>query len=132
MNPRGISFRLNTLITSAAVLIITMIVYINFYLSNEILVGKIEEGAINQSNLVISKISRITVGTEEIAKNVSLQSLYHYRNEDLNQFLNQVLISNTILESLHVEFAGKAGNAGLKFSSDKNGQMDIIPDTILK
>lgn len=128
MNPRGISFRLNTLITSAAVLIIAMIVYINFYLSNEILVGKIEEGAINQSNLVISKISRITVGTEEIAKNVSLQSLYHYRNEDLNQFLNQVLISNTILESLHVEFAGQTGNSGLKFSSDKNGQMNIIPD----
>jgi len=58
------------------------------------LVEKIEDGAVNQSNMVISKISRITVGTEEIAKNVSVQALYYFKNNDLEVFLQQVLKSN--------------------------------------
>lgn len=71
MSQKGISFRLNTLIISIAILIIASVVYINHHFSNKILVGEIEKGAINQSNLVISRISRITVGTEEIARNVA-------------------------------------------------------------
>jgi len=104
MSQRGISFRLNSHVTAFAILIISAIVFLNYHYSTKILVEKIEEGAINQSNLVISKISRITVGTEEIAKNVSYQALYYFQHNDLEVFLNQVLTSNTILESINVEF----------------------------
>ncbi len=104
MSQKGISFRLNSHVTAFAVIIISAVVYINYHFSNKMLIDKIEEGAINQSNLVISKISRITVGTEEIAKNVSYQTLYYYRHNDLELFLNQVVKSNPILESIHVEF----------------------------
>lgn len=127
---RGISFRLNTLITSATVLIIAAIVYINFHLSNRILIGKIEEGAINQSNLVISKISRITIGTEEIAKNVSSQSLYHFRNQNLESFIDQVFNSNNILKSLHIGFWDKPGSPDFIFSSENSGQADTAPEFI--
>ena len=76
MSKKGISFRLNSHVTAFAILIISAIVYINYHFSNKILIKKIEEGAINQSNLVISRIARITVGTEEIARNVSFQAPY--------------------------------------------------------
>jgi sigma-B regulation protein RsbU (phosphoserine phosphatase) len=105
MSQKGISFRLNSHVTAFAILIISAIVYLNYHSSNKILIEKIEEGAINQSNLVISRISRITIGTEEIAKNVSNQAVYYYQHNDLDLFLNQVLESNSILESIHVEFA---------------------------
>jgi sigma-B regulation protein RsbU (phosphoserine phosphatase) len=103
---RGISFRLNSHVTAFAILIISVVVYINYHFSNKVLIDKIEEGAVNQSNYVISRISRITVGTEEIARNVSYQALYYYQHNDLDFFLKQVVSSNKILESIHVEFLG--------------------------
>lgn len=113
MSQKGISFRLNSHVTAFAILIISAIVYINYHFSNKILIRKIEEGAINQSNLVISRIARITIGTEEIAKNVSFQALYYQQHNDLELFLQQVLKANPILESIHVEFFDDESN---KFS----------------
>jgi sigma-B regulation protein RsbU (phosphoserine phosphatase) len=122
MSNKGISFRLNSHITTIAIIIIATIVYINYHFSNKILKDKIEEGAINQSNLVISKISRITIGTEEIARNVSYQALYFHRNNDLEFLLKQVLASNKILESIHVELIDNQHQNLLRFSSDKPEQ----------
>ncbi|HAH23307.1 MAG TPA: hypothetical protein DCL77_06050 [Prolixibacteraceae bacterium] len=121
MNNRGISFRLNSTITSVAILIIAAIVYINYHFSNRILKDKIEEGAVNQSNLVISKIARITIGTGEIARNVSYQALYYYQKNDLNFFLKQVLESNKILESIDIELLDQQKKHLLQFSSGMTG-----------
>jgi len=130
MKQRGISFLLNSQITTIAIVIIASIVYINYYFSKEVLVKKIEDGAVNQSNMVISKISRITVGTEEIAKNVSVQALYYFKNNDLDFFLQQVLKSNSIIESIHVELIGTDQKQLLKFSSNKKGQNICNPDSL--
>jgi len=130
MNQKGISYRLNSHITSIAIVIIAAIVYFNYYFSKEILVEKIEDGAVNQSNMVISKISRITVGTEEIAKNVSVQALYYFKNNDLEVFLQQVLKSNKTIESIHVELIGTKQQHLLKFSSNKQGQIICNPDSV--
>ena len=130
MKQRGISFLLNSQITTIAIVIIASIVYINYYFSKEVLVKKIEDGAVNQSNMVISKISRITVGTEEIAKNVSFQALYYFKNNDLDFFLLQVLKSNNIIESIHVELIGTDQKQLLQFSSNKQGQNICNPDSL--
>jgi len=130
MNQKGISFRLNSHITSIAIVIIAAIVYFNYYFSKEVLVEKIEDGAVNQSNMVISRIARITVGTEEIAKNVSVQALYYFKNNDLDDFLRQVLKSNNIIESIHVELVGIKQQRLLKFSSNKQGQNTCNPDSL--
>ena len=130
MNQRGISFRLNLQITTIAIVIITAIVYLNYYFSNKVLVNKIEEGAINESNFVISKISRITIGTEEIAKNVSFQALYYFNDNKLDLFLDQVLRSNEILESIHVELLSKERHQLLKFSSNRSGHIICNPDSL--
>jgi len=130
MNQKGISFRLNSQITSIAIVIIAAIVFINYYFSKEVLVKKIEDGAVNQSNMVISKISRITVGTEEIAKNVSAQALYYFKNNDLDIFIQQVLKSNNTIESIHIELIGSKQNHLLKFSSNKQGQNICNPDSL--
>jgi sigma-B regulation protein RsbU (phosphoserine phosphatase) len=130
MNQKGISFRLNSQLTTIAIIIIASVVYINYHFSNRILIKKIEEGAINQSNLVISRIARVTVGTEEIAKNVSYQALYYAKNNDLELLLNQVLKTNGILESIHVELFDSQTNRFLKFSSNKSGQLICNPDSL--
>jgi sigma-B regulation protein RsbU (phosphoserine phosphatase) len=134
MSQRGISFRLNSHVTAFAILIISAIVYLNYHSSNKILIEKIEEGAINQSNLVISNILRITVGAEEIAKNVSHQALYYNKHNDLDQLLNQIIESNTILESIHVEFADEQQSSFSACSSNEscrhrcNASNDIFPE----
>ena len=130
MKQRGIFFLLNSHITTIAIVIIASIVYINYHFSKEILVKKIEDGAVNQSNMVISKISRITVGTEEIAKNVSVQALYYFKHGDLGTFLQQVLKSNNIIESIHIELIGTDQKQLLKFSSNNQGQNICNPDSL--
>ena len=130
MKQRGISFLLNSHITTIAIIIIAAIVYINYYFTREVLVNKIEDGAVNQSNLVISRIARITVGAEEIAKNVSAQALYHYKNNDLDIFLQQVLKSNDIIESIHIELIDIKKQHLLKFSSNKPERSICNPDSL--
>ena len=130
MSQKGISFRLNSHITTIAIVIIAAIVYLNYHFSKKILEGKIEEGAINQSNLVISSISRITVGTEEIAKNVSSQALYFNKQNDLDFFMNQVLVSNKILESIHIELIDNEQKLIQKFSSNKSGRSTFEADSL--
>ena len=130
MKQRGISFLLNSHITTIAIVIIATIVYVNYYFTREVLVNKIEDGAVNQSNMVISRIARITVGTEEIAKNVSAQALYYYKNNDLDIFLQQVLKSNEIIESVHIELFDAKKQHLLKFSSNKQGRSICNPDSL--
>jgi sigma-B regulation protein RsbU (phosphoserine phosphatase) len=128
MKNRGISFRLNSTITTVAILIIASVVYINYHFSNRILKDKIEEGAVNQSNLVISKISRITIGTAEIARNVSYQALYYYQHKDLDLFLKQVLESNKILESIDIVLLDPQRKHLLQFSSGNQVIFSCRPD----
>jgi len=131
MSQKGISFRLNAHITTIAIIIIASIVYVNYYFGSKILISKIEEGAINQSNLVISKISRITVGTEEIANNVSHQALYFNQHNDLIFLLQKVLESNQIIESIHVELLDAKSGKLMKFSSNKPGQLICLSDSLI-
>lgn len=118
MNQKGISFRLNTHITTIAIFIIAAIVYSNYHFSKKILLNKIEEGAINQSNLVIAKISRITVGTEEIAKNLSAQVLYYQKHNDLSFFLSKILESNHTIQNIEVDLLEPKQNSIVKYSPD--------------
>lgn len=128
MNNKGISFRLNSTITTVAILIIATVVYINYHFSQQILKDKIEEGAIHQSNLVISKIARITVGAAEIARDVSHQALYYHKNNDLDLFLQQVAESNKILEGIDVELLNPQKDNLLQFSSTKQNRFACRPD----
>jgi len=131
MNQSGIVFRLNSNLTTIAIIIIASIVFINYHFSKKTLINKIEEGAINQSNLVVSRISRVTVGTEEVAKNVANQAMYYNKNHDLDFFLNQVLNTNEILESVHLELFDDQNNKFLKFSSNKANQLICNPDSLI-
>ncbi len=117
MKQRKISFRLNTHITTIAILIITAIVIANFLMSKKVIIKSIEEGAINHSNLIISRISRITIGTEEIAKNISQQVLYYQQNNDVQYFINQIIESNSILENIEVELLIENIDSIVRYSS---------------
>ena len=130
MNNKGISFRLNSTITTVAILIIATIVYLNYHLSNRILKDKIEQGAVNQSNEVISMISRITVGTGEIARNVSHQALYFYQHNDLDLFLKQVLESNNILEGIGIELRDLQNNNPQQFWAGQTGLSGCLPNNL--
>lgn len=128
MVDKGISFRLNTHITSIAIIIISLIVYTNYYLANKFFISKIEEGTINKSNLVISKIARLTVGTEEITKNVSYQVLYFNRNNDLKEFISKVKDVNNFIEGIYVEIFDSTKNEYQKYSTDIEGIATCIPE----
>lgn len=125
MSQKGISFRLNSQITIIAILIISAIVFINYHFSNKVLVQKIEEGAVNQSNLVISRIARITVGTEEIARNISYQALYYNQHNDVDNFINQVLKVNPLIEGIQINIFDSKDNRLHIFSTRKDSMSEM-------
>lgn len=130
MSQKGISYRLNANITTIAIILISAIVYINYHFSKKVLIGKIEEGAINQSNLVISTISRITVGTEEITSNVTRQVLYYQQHNDTELFLHKVLEVNSILESIQAELIDVKNKKIVRYSSGKFCQTNSLVDSL--
>jgi len=131
MNKKGISYRLNWAITSIAILIIAITGYINYRFNDYLLIAKIEEGAIYQSNLVVSKISRITIGTEEITRNISYQTLYFYKRNDLSLYLKQVLASNKTLESVQVELVDSLKEDVTKFSANRLSEAICKPEPLI-
>ncbi len=131
MNQQGLSFRLNSTITTVAIIIIASVVYFNYHFSNKILIGKIEEGAVNQSNLVISKISRITIGTEEIARNVSHEAPYFQKNAILEPFLRQALQNNPILENIHVELFDSQQKSKIVYAANPLGAQDFFHNKLI-
>lgn len=131
MNNKGISYRLNSTITSIAILIIAILGFINLRFSDQLLMSKVEEGAIHQSNLVISRISRITIGTEEITRNISYQALYFYQHGDVEKLLNQVLSTNKTLESIQVELLDNQQRDVLKYSAIRQNDSICKPSLIV-
>jgi sigma-B regulation protein RsbU (phosphoserine phosphatase) len=127
MNNKGISYRLNSTITSIAIIIIAILGFINLRFSDQLLRSKIEEGAIHQSNLVISKISRITIGTEEITRNTAYQALYFYQHHDVDKLLNQVLSTSKFLEGINIELLDNDQHDVLKFSAIRNNDSICQP-----
>lgn len=127
MKNKGISYRLNWTITGIAILIIAVIVYINHRFTDQVLMEKIEEGAIHQSNLVVSKISRITIATEEITRNVSHQAFYVYQHNELDFLLKQILASNKIIEHIEIELLDDQKKGIRKFSAGNLNQTICIP-----
>ncbi|MBC8005759.1 MAG: SpoIIE family protein phosphatase, partial [Verrucomicrobia bacterium] len=121
------SYRLNWTITSIAILIIAAIVFINHRFSDQVLMEKIEEGAIHQSNQVVSKIARITIGTEDITRNIANQAFYFYQHNELDFFLKQILASNEILESIEVYMLDDLQKDVRKFSSGNLDELICIP-----
>lgn len=110
MNKKRISYRLSIYIFTIAVIVMSAIVLINYEYSKRLLMGHIEENAINQSKLIINEVSRPIVTSQEITRNVANQALYYLKNDDLEFFLKQVLIANKSLSGVHVslfpEFTG--------------------------
>lgn len=131
MNNKGISYRLNSTITSIAIIIIAILGYINNRFSDQILMSKIEEGAIHQSNLVVSKISRITIGTEELTRNIAYQTLYFYQHKNVDLFLKQILSSNKTLESIQVELLDKKQQGLLKYSATRLDESFCGPSLVV-
>ena len=67
------------------------------------LMQRIEESAINQSELIINRVSKQVITAQEITRNVAFQSLYYLKHNDLDFFLQNVLKSNQILNGIHVD-----------------------------
>ncbi len=67
------------------------------------LMQRIEESAINQSELIINRVNRQIFTVREIVRNVANQSLYYLSHNDLEIFLKSVLKANNILNGIHID-----------------------------
>lgn len=130
MNKRHISSILSFYVISATVAIIGLIVFMNYKFSRQALLQQIEQSAINQSNSIIGSISRNVVGTQEITRNVSNQSLYYLKHNDLQLFIDQVTRSNPGVNALRITFTPEfAQNRFPKSFSSDNHQQTYLPET---
>nr|MBD3623220.1 cache domain-containing protein [Sunxiuqinia sp.] len=123
MYKRSIAFQLGLYVVTAVVIIISMIVFINYKHSKEIIMEKIEEGAIHQSSLIINEITRNVINSQEVTRNVANQTLYYHSHGDLQMFLHQVVETNPVLTGIHAQLFESSDTLTYSTYWNKDGQL---------
>ncbi len=123
MYKRSIAFQLGLYVVTAVVIVISMIVFINYKHSKEIIMERIEEGAIHQSSLIINEITSNVDNTQEITRNVANQTLYYHSHGDLQLFLRQVVKTNPVLSGIHTQLFESSDTLTYSTYWNKDGQL---------
>lgn len=123
MYKRSIAFQLGLYVVTAVVIVISMIVFINYKHSKEIIMEKIEEGAIHQSSLIINEITRNVINSQEVTRNVANQTLYYHSHGDLQMFLHQVVETNPVLTGIHAQLFESSDTLTYSTYWNKDGQL---------
>ncbi len=123
MYKRSIAFQLGFYVLMAVVIVISMIVFINYKHSKEIIMEKIEEVATHQASLIINEITRNVVNTQEVTRNVAGQTLYYHSHGDLQTFLHQVVKTNPVLSGMHAQLFGNSDTLTYSTYWNKDGQL---------
>ena len=120
MNKKRISYRLSIYILSISIVVISAIVLLNYNYTKRMLMQRIEESTISQSELIINRIARHIVRAQEITRNVANQSLYYHKHNDLGLFIKNVLETNPILNGIHVDLKPEISNGQLHYTAFKD------------
>ena len=123
MNKRSIAFQLGIYVLIAVIAVISLIVFLNYKYSKEIIMEKIEESAIHQSATIINQISKNVVNNQEVVRNVANQALYYKSHNDLEYFVHQVVEANPIVSGMHVRLFANSDTTMFSAFRDKNGDV---------
>ena len=125
---RSILFQLSVYILVTVMLVISIVAYLTYDFTRKILIDKIEQNAIFQSQNLTSQISRNIVTVQEITRNISSQVLYYDGHGDLETFLSQVLKSNPVLSGFHLELNFPQGTKYISIISSGPDNVSIYHD----
>ena len=121
MNNRSIVFQLSFYILLTVTVTVAIGVYLNYNFSRRILMQKIEENAIHQSDKVTNKIAHYVITAQEVTRNVSAQIPYYNQKGSLEIFLTNVLKMNPIMSGFRLELQEEGGTKYLSvFAKSEN------------
>lgn len=126
MNKTRISYRLSIYILSTTIVVISAIVLLNYRYTKRMLMQRIEESVINQSELIINRVARQIVSAQEITRNVANQSLYYLKHNDLEFFLKNVLEANQILNGIHIDLKPEFSNGRFQSRYTAYKELDSV------
>ena len=103
MNNRSLAFQLGIYILTTITIVISVVIFLNFNFSEDVLIQKIEESATLQSGHITNQIGRNVYSTQEVTRNVAMQLSYYEEHGDVEYFLTQVLTHNLNISGFHIE-----------------------------
>ncbi|WP_163711816.1 SpoIIE family protein phosphatase [Mangrovibacterium lignilyticum] len=121
---RSIAFQLSFYILTTVTIMVALGVYLNYNFSKQILMQKIEENAVHQSDKVTNEIAHYVITAQEVTRNVSSQIPYYNAHDGLEPFLTNVLKMNPILSGFRIELPGEKENRYL--SVFNKGQNELL------
>ncbi len=110
MNNRSIAFQLSIYILTTVTVVISIVVFLNYDFNRKVLMQKIEESAINQSDAITARIAKNIVTTQEVTRNLAFQANYYDAHGDLEKFVRQVLSANKLVFGVQVELFKQQGS----------------------
>ena len=128
MNNRSIIFQLSIYILATVTIIVSFGVYLNYNFSRRILMQKIEEKAIHQSETATSNIVQYVTKAQDITRNLTYQVTYYDRHNDLEQLFKDVLRVNPILSGFQLELLKNDQHDYLSVFNRGNGEFQIKRD----
>lgn len=103
-------------------------VYLNYKFSKKILMEKIEQNAVHQSDQITHSIVSYVFNVQEIVRNVGYQIPYITPQLDLEQYLQKILSENPILSGFQLELTKDNHWPFLAICNRGNGQFESIKD----
>lgn len=128
MNNRSIAFQLTIYILITVTLVVAGGVYLNYRFSKKILMEKIEENAIHQSDQITHGIVSYVFNVQEIVRNVSYQIPYFSPALDLEPYLKKTLAENPIVSGIQVELTNDSNLPFLAIYNRGNDEFEVIKD----
>lgn len=123
MNNRSIAFQLSLYILAAVTIMVSVIVYLNYNFSKQLLMQKIQENAVSQSAKVTKSITFYVISTQEISRNISHQIQFYEEHGNLENFLIDLLHNNPILSGVRLEMHHKGEKKYLSIFSKGDSVM---------
>lgn len=128
MNNRSLAFQLTIYILTTVCLMVAAGVYMNYNFSKRILMDKIEENAVHQSNQITNGIVAYVVNAQEVTRNVSYQIPFYEKHGELESFLQKILAANPILSGFRLELINDEKIPYLAVFNKGNGEFLVLKD----
>ena len=128
MNNRSLAFQLGIYILTTITIVISVVIFLNYNFSKDVLIQKIEESATLQSGHITNRIGRSVYSTQEVTRNVAMQLSYYAEHGDTEYFLTQVLKNNIDISGFHIELLENDENKYLSVIKTKNDDLQIYRD----
>lgn len=125
---KSIAYRISVYISVAVIAVFMAFITLSFYYNRNLLKTNIEKNAIEKSNLIIAKVKKYILTTQEVTSNISNQILFYDYEKKTDVFLKNVILKYKFIRKIHFYKSYHNQIVQKVFSQTPDGGVSISTD----